>query len=129
TDGRVVLATEVDRAPPNTLDDSEEVAAFLLDDDLTEQCAEQLDFAREGVAGARCADAPRFGAHGWVVSAGRCGLHVPVSPSRLRSPPVACLLPPPLTPALGLRWPLALCPPLLGRLLLPPPARELVIIL
>ena len=62
-------ATEVDRLAPHALDEAQEVLALLLDDDLTEQRAEQLDLARERVAGAGRADPARLGTHRGVLLA------------------------------------------------------------
>ena len=69
--GRAAGAPQVDGQATDTLDDPEQVLARLLGDDLAEQRAEQLDLARERVAGPGCADAQRLGAHGGVGADGR----------------------------------------------------------
>ena len=67
---RVVCPAQGDRAPSDTLDELEQVETLLLDDDLPEQRAEQLDLARQVVAGTRRPDAARLAADGRVRSGG-----------------------------------------------------------
>ena len=50
----------------DALDEVEQLLALLLDDDLAQQRAEELDLARQRVARAGGADAARLGADGGV---------------------------------------------------------------
>jgi len=59
---------EVDGGTPDSLHEIEQRLAFLLHDDLTEERAQELDLARQRVAGTRGPDAPGLGTDGCVGS-------------------------------------------------------------
>ncbi len=57
---RIVVTPEGDGAPADALDRREQLGAFLLRDDLSEERAEQTDLHRERIAGAAGADPERL---------------------------------------------------------------------
>ena len=74
-DLRVVGRPQGDGPPPDGLDLAEEDRSGLFDDDLAEQCAEQLDLARQRVAGTGRADRTRLCADGRVRRAASVSSH------------------------------------------------------
>ena len=63
-DDRRIATAQGDRAPPDALDELEQLRAGLFGDHLAEQRAEQADLARERVAGTAEAGARRLGRDG-----------------------------------------------------------------
>jgi hypothetical protein len=59
-----IAAPEGDRAPPDALDQREQLGAGLLGDHLPQERAEEPDLVREGVAGVTESGALRLGGNG-----------------------------------------------------------------